>query len=269
MPALRELQAAFRRALLEDDAAALRALVAEDGLAAEERLGVHRNNVFASLTDVLRQTFPAVCRLVDERFFAYAAHEFVRRHPPERAALADYGARFADFLAGFEPCRALVYLADVARLEWLMNRAGTAADAAPLAPAALAAIPAEDTPRLRLRLHPAFGFIASPWPIERIWRANRRDAESAEVIDLAAGGVQLEVSRRGEDVILRALDAATFAFRHALAEGATLEQGAVLALAADERFDLAGALADLFRDGAVVAVALVPEAGAPQTGRGA
>lgn len=260
MPVLRDVQAAFARALLVDDAAPLAALIAADELAAEERLDIHRNNVFASLTEVLREAFPAVCRLVDERFFAFAAHEFIRRQPPRRAVLAEYGAHFPDFLAAFPPARALAYLPDVARLEWLMAAAAHAADAVPAAAAVLAPIPAEDTPRLLLRLHPALGLIASPWPVDRIWRANRRGAEGDECIDLAAGGVRLEVCRLGGDVMLRALDPATFAFRAALAGGARLEQAAEPALAADAGFDLGRALSELFGEGAVVDVALAPGA---------
>lgn len=260
MPALRDVQAAFRRALLEDEADDAAALIVADGLAAEERLGVHRNNLFASLTAVLRDTFPAVCRLVDERFFAYAAHEFIRREPPSRAVLAEYGAGFAGFLADFPPCRALAYLPDVARLEWLMARAASAAAAEPLAAAALAAIAPGDAPRLVLWLHPAWGFLASPFPVDRIWRANRQDVADMPAIDLAAGGARLEVSRHGSDVLMRPLDAASFAFRQALAQGRALEAAAAAALAQAPDFDLARGLGDLFRDGAVVAVELSPPA---------
>jgi hypothetical protein len=259
MLALHDLQTAFAGALLADDAGPLAALIAADGLTAEERLDVYRNNVFASLTAVLRDTFPAVCRLVDERFFAYAANEFIRHSPPRRAVLAEYGVQFATFLAGFAPASELVYLPDVARLEWLMASAANAADAKPVAAAVLAPIPAEETPRLILRFHPALGYIASPWPIDRIWRANRRGTDGGEGIDLAAGGVRLEVNRSGGDVMLRVLDPAGFAFRAALAGGARLEQAAVLALAADAGFDLAQDFSALFRDGAVVDVTVAPE----------
>jgi hypothetical protein len=152
---LRDMQAAFRRALLAADETAL----VEGGAA---RIDVHRNNLFASLGEVLRDGFPAVCRLMDERFFAYAAHEFIRHHPPERAVLAEYGSGFADFLADFPPCRHLPYLADVARLEWLMCVAATAANAAPLGVAPLAGIAAEATPLLRLSI-PRLGSSRRPF----------------------------------------------------------------------------------------------------------
>ena len=67
--------------------------------------------------------FPVVCRLVDHPFFAYAAHEFLRDHPPRSRCLAEYGGGFPDFLAAFEPCSSLPYLADVARFEWAIKLA--------------------------------------------------------------------------------------------------------------------------------------------------
>ena len=221
---------------------------------------LERNSVLVSRTKALRDTFPVVCRLVDERIFAYAAHEFIRRHLPEHAEFAEYGARFPDFLAGFALCREPIYLPDVARLEWLFYRAALAADAAPIRSGSLRSVAAKNAPRLRLRLHPSFGFIASPWPIDRIWRANQVDASGDRQIGLSAGGARLELSRCGEEVILRRLDAATIAFRQALADGATLKAATVLSLATDGRFDLATAIVDLFRDRAVVGFTLAPEA---------
>ena len=259
MPALRDVQAAFRRAVLDGDEDALAALVAEDGIAVAERIAVYRNNVHVSLIDVLRDTFPAVCRLVNDRFFAYAAHEFLIVRPPQRACLAEYGAEFADFLAAFPPCRELAYLPDVARFEWLVNVAAHAADAAPAAPSSLAVVAAADAPHLVFQLHPSLGLLASPWPVDRIWRLNRPGAEGDGAADLAVGGVRLEVSRRGVDVVFRTLEAATFAFRHALAGGAPLEASAAAALATDAHFDLGAAIAELFRDGFVVAITLAPE----------
>jgi hypothetical protein len=247
---LHEVQAVMRRALLEGDIGAVVPLVEARELA-EAQVAIYRNNVFASLTEVLRGTFPAICRLVDDRFFAYAAHEFIRRHPPQRPCLAEYGAEFAHFLAGFPPCGELPYIADVARLEWLLSTAATAADSVALVPAALAAVAPERAPRLALQLDPSLGFLASSWPIDRIWEANRPGGDNDTAIELAAGGVHLEIRRRDGAVVFRSLDRATFAFRQALRDGQTLETASDRALAADPGFDLAAAFADLFREAVV------------------
>jgi Putative DNA-binding domain len=256
LPRLRETQAAMRRALLAGDDGGLVPHLAAAGVLAATQIAVYRNNVFASLTEVLRDTFPAIGRLVDERFFAYAAHEFIRQHPPTRPCLSEYGAQFPDFLAAFPPCRELSYLADVARFEWLLSRAAHAENAVPIDPSALASLAPEDTPRLVLQLDPSLGFLASPWPIDRIWQANRSGAADGAAIDLGVGGVRLEIGRGPGGVTYRSLDAATFAFRQALDRGTTLEAATVLALAIDDGFDVAAAFANLFRDRVVTRFAL-------------
>src|SRR5262252_1533267 len=120
MPTLRELQRQVHQAVLGGDTAEIVAAIRGDGLDPAARIGTYRNHFFATLGGLLQVTFPVVCRLVDERFFAYAAHEYVRQHPPRSRCLVKYGADFADFLADFEPCKALPYLADVARFEWAL-----------------------------------------------------------------------------------------------------------------------------------------------------
>lgn len=263
MPALRELQAEFRNALLGGGAAALRGLIRDDGLATDARLDIYRNNVFVSLKQVLKDTFPIVCRLVDERFFVYATDQFIRTDPPEQACLFAYGDRFADFLAGFPPCRDLVYLPDVARLEWLINVAAHAPQSTPLSPAALQSVAGGDARNLVFRLDPSLGLLESPWPVDRIWQANQPEADAEAVTDLDCGGAKLEVRRAGETVLFRRLDPATFILRSMLAGGHRLEVATEATLAADPAFAFATAFGDLFHDGAVVdwAIASLPTQG--------
>lgn len=253
MPELATLQSQIRAMLLGETAATLANAILADGLSAGERLDVYRNNTFVSLKTVLRDAFPAVCRLVDERFFLYAADEFIRAFPPRQACLFAYGEDFPDFLAAFPPCRHLPYLADVARLEWLMQRAAHAADATALMPDALAAVSEVHVSDLAFRFDPSIGLLASPWPVDRIWRANRPGAEAGSEIDLDSGGVCLEVRRIADDVTMRSLDPATFAFRAALARGERLEGAAEAALTLRPDFDLAAAFRDLFQEGVVSA----------------
>jgi hypothetical protein len=217
-------------------------------------VALYRHHVFATLTAALAATYPVVSRLVDQRFFAYAADRYIREHPPAGPCLFEYGASLPEFLAAFPPCRDLVYLPDVARFEWAMNRALHAADAAPLDPDRLRAVAPEATPGLLLGLHPSVSLLASAWPIDRIWRANQPDVDPATEIDLSAGGVRLEVRRLADDVVFRALDEATFAFRRVLAEGRCLEEAADAALSASPDFDLTGAVQDLLREEVLVGV---------------
>lgn len=90
-------------------------------LSPEEAMRIHRNTVLGALAGALRLSHPTVDALVGEAFFDQAAAAFALAHPPRTASLARYGEGFADFLAGFAP--ALPYLADVARLDFAIERA--------------------------------------------------------------------------------------------------------------------------------------------------
>jgi hypothetical protein len=227
--------------MLGGDAGAATREIEPDGLAPEARLEIYRHHVLTTLTSALEATFPVISRLVDRRFFVYAADTYVRAHPPTGPCLFEYGDSFPDFLAAFPPCRDLAYLPDVARLEWAMSAALHAPDVDAMDPSCLAQVAAEDMPRLTFVVDLSLSYLESPWPVDRIWRSNQEGA-SSDPIDLASGGVWLEVRRAGDVVTMRALAAAGYALRTALARGGTLEDAAAAALGVDPHFDLTAAL---------------------------
>ena len=262
MSMLLELQMRLRRAVLSGDTAEIVAAIQGDGLDPAARLGIYRHHAFSTLGDALQGTFPVLCRLVDKRFFAYAAHEYLREHPPHSRCLVEYGADFADFLAGFKPCKDLPYLADVARLEWALNIAGTVREATPLVSEALAAVPAHEAAYVALRLQPSLSYFASPWPIDTIWQANKED--EVPTIDLTSGGASLEIRRAGKAVVWRRIDPGTFAFRTALADGLVLAAAMAAATLRDAAFDVTAALRHVFAEGLAVAFVISPQQETPR-----
>lgn len=251
MPTWSELQASFTRALLQDDAAVAGAVLG-DGLVPEARIALYRHHVLTTLTEVLKAAYPVVCRLVDGRFFAYAADCYIRQQPPTGPCLFEYGAALPCFLAAFPPCREYVYLPDVARLEWAIHAAWYAEDTVPLERECLHGIAPDDLVCLTFVLDPSATYVHSPWPIDRIWRANQPDAEANETVHLAAGAASLEVRRLDDHVTWCSLVPGTLAFRAALAEHRPLAEAFEAALTAEPSFDLATALQALFAAGLVV-----------------
>lgn len=250
---LSQLQAAFTRALLQDDNTITGAILG-DGLAPEARLAIYRHHVFTSLTDILQATYPVVCRLVDARFFAYAAHHYIRQHPPQGPCLFEYGATLADFLADFPPCRALAYLPDVARLEWAMQAAWYAQDTVPLALESLQGLAPQALMGVRLGFDPSVSYLRSSWPVDRIWHANQPDADPSEVLHLTEDGAYLEVRRYHDEVIFRAMEPGTFTFRAALCERQRLASAIEAAVSAAPDFCLTTAMQTLFAENLVVDV---------------
>jgi hypothetical protein len=252
MPMLGELQALFKSALLQHDHR-VASTVLGGGLAPDARLAIYRHHVFTTLTEVLKAAYPVVCRLVDERFFAYAAHQYIRQQPPTGPCLFEYGASFPYFLADFPPCRELVYLPDVARLEWAIHAAWHAKEATPASLERLQGLTPDELACLTLVFAPCISYMSSPWPIDRIWRVNQSDADPTETVCLEGDGVHLEVRRIADNVMYRVLDAGTFAWRATLARHQPLAEAVEAALAAAPDFDLPTALQALFAEGLVVA----------------
>lgn len=254
---LLEMQLRIREAVLGGDAGEIVAAIRGDGLDPAARLGIYRNHAALTFGDAVKAAFPVVCRLVDERFFAYAAHEYLRAHPPHARCLVDYGADFAEFLAAFEPCRDLPYLPDVARFEWALHIAATIREERPLPADALAAVPVEDAAYVALRLQPSVSYVESPWPVDLIWQANREEEVTA--VDLAGGGAALEIRRAGGAVIRRRLDRGTFVFRTALADGLVLAAAMEAATLVDAAFDLTTALRLIFAEELAFGFVISPE----------
>jgi hypothetical protein len=248
---LSELQALFTNALLQDDDTVAGAILG-DGLAPEARAAIYRHHVFTTLTDVLRAAYPVVCRLVDERFFAYAAAQYIRQQPPTGPCLFEYGASLPHFLADFPPCQDLVYLPDVARLEWAIHSAWHAEASMALDLHCLRSPAPNDLASLTLALEPSVSYVRSPWPIDRIWHVNQLDADPGAVVSLDAGAAHLEIRRRDDEVTFRTLEIGTWAFRSACVGRLPLAQAFETALVAEPHFDLTSALYTLFTEGLVV-----------------
>jgi hypothetical protein len=206
---LRELQERFAQAVLGRDDTVLGQHVLANGMTGgmtgARRLQVYRNNTLASLTEALAAVYPVVRRLVGEAFFGYTAREYILAHPSVSGNLHDFGGEFAAFLARFPGAAELVYLPDVARVEWAYHQVFHEADPPPLDLAALAGVSPEHYGALRFRLHPASRLLTSPYPVLRIWAVNQEGFEGDQTVDLAEGGVKLLVIRRGLEVMLEPL----------------------------------------------------------------
>ncbi|MGA8171753.1 MAG: DNA-binding domain-containing protein [Methylocystis sp.] len=216
----------------------------------ERRFAVYRNNVVVGLIDALAERFPACQRLVGEQFFRAMAGVHARATPPRSPMLAEYGDRFADFIANFPPARDLPYLADVARLEYVIGLAYHAADAAPLPIDAIKAISPEKFGRSTLVLHPSLHLVASRHPIVSIWRTNTFDA-SPRAVELGEAQDALVV-RAALDIETHVLPSGGYALLAALLAGASVDDAIGSAANAAPGLDLAECLRLVLSSGAIV-----------------
>ena len=244
---LREIQRSFAGAVLTGDFEGLGRYVREDGMRKASRIGIYRNNVVTSLTSLLAERFPLTERLVDARFFAFAAERFIADLPPDQPCLDLYGAALAGFLAEFPACADLPYLSDVARLEWKLFCVARAAAPPPIGIESLQRIGADQAMSLRFECDPAVDYLMSPWPVRQIWQTHQEIADP-EPVALNSGVNRIEIRRIGGHLLIRELEPAEFAFRSVLAAGAMLVTAIELAIDQLPEFEFSQSLAGLFRD---------------------
>ncbi|MDS4022676.1 MAG: DNA-binding domain-containing protein [Candidatus Competibacter sp.] len=259
MPGLRELQLGFAAAVLDDAGDGFARHIRAAGPSGARRLRIYRNNAALNLTGALEAAYPVVRRLVGEEFFRYATMQYLNRHPSRSGDLHEFGESFPAFLATFEPVAGLVYLPDVARLEWACHQVFHAAGHPPLDLAALARVPAERREELRFQLHPAARLLESTFPIARIWQLNQDDQGDDATVDLTEGGVRLLIFRREDlDIELQSLEDGEYALLHALAGACDFATACERALALQPNLDVPACFRRHVLQGALVAFHLPP-----------
>ena len=219
MRGLRELQLGFAAAVLDGAEGDFDRHIRAAGLAGARRLQVYRNNAALGLSGALEAVFPVTRRVVGEGFFRHAAARYLARHPSRSGDLHEFGERFPSFLESFSPAAALIYLPDVARLEWLRGLAYHAPDTAAADPATLGRT---DPRRLRLRLAPSVQAFAAASPAVSLWRLNQPGAAPEP---LRAGPEQALIARNpGLAVLVEPLTAESHSLLCALLQGLPLAE---------------------------------------------
>ena len=206
-----------------------------------DRLDIYRNTFIHTLTKALRHSFPVTERLVGEEFFEGAAQIFMAGHPPRIAWLDQFGAEFAGFLHCFPQARSLVYLGEVAELEWAVNCTLHAADVPPLDVAALSAVEPESQGRICFVADPSIRLLRLDHSVDVIWRAVlASDDDALGSVDLGAGPINLLVERRATGVEVERLTEPAWRFLSELCAGRSIEA----ALDDINDFDCTAALAE-------------------------
>jgi len=210
--------------------------------AAARGIEVYRNNYRGNLHDTLANAYPVICQLVGEPFFRLLAKRYIELHPSRSGNLHRYGGEMANFLTQFENTQHLVYLPDIARLEWAYHLAYFAADAPPFDIARLGTVAPEAYKDLKWRLHPSCALLISAYPVAAIWQAHQAGEPDVFHINLSSGSNILMVYRDGMSVQIFSLEPSSHYWLSQLQNGIAMGQATNATLSAYPDFDLANTL---------------------------
>lgn len=135
-------------------------------------LQAYRSNGHALAQRALAGAYPVAQQLLGEENFRALALGLWQRHPPQRGDMAQWGDALAVHIESLaELNEQEPYLADVARVEWLLHCAATAADAAPDI-ASFQLLAEQDPAHILLVLSPGASCLASRYPVVSIIQAH-------------------------------------------------------------------------------------------------
>lgn len=228
MQKLADHQQAFLNALLDkaDFPDALKRDIVAGG---DQGLNIYRNNTYILLTEQLMSLFPAVVKVVDERFFRYAADCFIQSAPPNSGDMNDYGVDFPDFLAQFPPLQQHPYVSDIARLDYARHNSFLS----PTLSAVTADNIAQNNPETALFYRqPHLCLTKTTFQVFDIWRAVSDNQETTGKPENSAE--YIITYRQGDDVVTQKTDAAGYKFLSNLPD---IAQATENALQQDAAFD--------------------------------
>ncbi|HEV8691895.1 MAG TPA: putative DNA-binding domain-containing protein [Ideonella sp.] len=232
------------------------AAVALPGRGASRVDGVqaYRANAQAVAERALAAAYPVLAQLLGQEAMAALARDLWRDHPPQRGDLGWFGAELAEWLPSLAELADIPYLADVARLEWAVHRAHSAADPAD-APLDLQALAGADPEALRFHFVAGSACVVSRWPVLTLWRAHQVAADQPPELEpvrgaLAEGRAETAwIWRRGHRIELAALSDAERDFSADLQRCTALGAALAAALERDPEFSFEQWLTRALREG--------------------
>lgn len=213
---LEERLAAFHRAMVGTSTIADGSqVIRDDGIDREMRMRVYANAYLSRIGGVLEEHYPKLRALLGDATFRPLARDYLRAHPPHDPSLREAGAELPRYLA--ETTKDLLHV-DLARLERARVEAFDGPEGAVLTRDAVAALPPEAFPGLRLALVPTAKLLIFTTNADDVWDAIAEERPPPARVDVRRS---LLVWRRDITVIHRTLEDDEASALHQLGTGST------------------------------------------------
>jgi hypothetical protein len=177
---LRRSQQAFQDHLLRAGGAAEELVLADGQADAATRLGVYADAYRLRLLEVLGKDYPTLRAVAGEESFEHIGRAYIEAHPSDTPSVRWFGRHLPEFLARSPGDASHELLAELAAFEWSQGTVFDAPEAPALDLAAVAAVPPESWPRMRLLTQPALRRLDLRWNAAALFQAQDAQQELPE-----------------------------------------------------------------------------------------
>lgn len=210
--------------------------IKESKIGRENLLYAYRNNVFASLTSILKSIYTTTCNLVDERFFNYVASEYIKINPSKSGNLEDYGRNFPNFLKNLKEAKHLEYLPDLAKFEWLKHVCYQSRNINHVSKISFLKTLYKDFKTLYIDTHPSLFLLRSKWPVYQIWEMGQESYNGNYQIDNNSDYSNIIIVRPKLEIKVYILQKEEYEFLKTIKKGKSIYQANKNALKINKNF---------------------------------
>ncbi len=194
-------------------------LIAAPSMQAKNFIERYRKSRTARFNKILQSTYPVCHALVGDNYFKQLAHFYQKEYLHDEPELTFYGKYFSAFLHSPNLHQNLVYLPDMARLEWACYQILQGSFIAGMEVNKLSEIPTKKQGLLKFTLGATHSLFTSPYPIAAIWQQHFKPPELHREIDLNEGPCEMLVYRSGWDLTLEPLSKSEYLFLSCIEQG--------------------------------------------------
>ena len=209
---LSELQQQFWGALTEFDNTIIASIKDQGNITADDRIEIYRTNVRSLHVSVLMSVYPVCEKILGSDYFKQIAMNYFKLYPSSSYDLNDYGHKFPSFikqllmkrpeLADFQ------YLADLAQLEWKIQKVYFSADNEMLNMADFQKACANKTGDMKFSLQAGVDIQYSEFPIAELWEMHQKHnvtqqveiTNSSEYVCIYRDSLQVMIKKVDEDL---------------------------------------------------------------------
>lgn len=203
------------------------------------RLDIYRNNIMQNLRDALEKIFFNIWQLIGKECADNLAYVFCQtlEHLPVTHCLDDWGSQFPLFLQKNKHLKPLVYLKDIAKLEWLQHKSYRACTFKALDPFILQKKLHHDIEQIGWVFNPSVYLFSSFYGLKDIIDLIN-DPQKTDHVIFYKEPCYAVISRPFNHVVTYWLSESQFYFLKLLKKGFSLPQSFECVLKKDHAFDL-------------------------------
>ncbi|CZI55472.1 TPA: putative DNA-binding domain-containing protein [Legionella pneumophila] len=249
MPRMKQIQEFFLNTVLNQQDTAIFKYFCPNEITNEFRFDIYRNTILQNLRHSLEMTFPAIWKLIGKGCADGLALHFIqdKNNLPTTNCLDDWGEKFPLFLKNNPTVSHLLYLKDIAEIEWLKHLSYCSRDCLVFEPQKLQKHLNDRVEKLILLFNPSVFLYSSSYYLKSIFDLIEHPTETGS-IDFQQIPSYAVISRQKNQTVIHWITHDLFHFLCHIKAGASLGFAYENTLENNPDFDLLTALQFLLRN---------------------